>query len=482
MKKRWNILIISCWVMIIAIVVAWFIFLGPNYLTYRVFHKVGAGNWSGVTKEYNALSTIDKNRVDANLEDFATVVTQEYIDGKRTFASAAASFDAIDALDKDATLYKKYMDNICENEYRRAISELVRSYISFDGELQNSSKRSIEAVEKRLDNTARERIMIEMLNEWYESFIKGTVTEEEIGILANIVTGLSVYEATDYVDVIRTNVHSVKTYRGYYDEAKAAYDAQNYFQAINICDQVEVDPMDADYAEKYRALSELARADGKIYYEKLLNEYVDMQDAVNANTLIARLTEIYGSDFDSEGAKLALAQPWQRAFLSVLKDPENIVKKEAGVSSVSADSMYLYDIRDDGTPELFLFDSKKTGGDATLVYVFAAENESYVYAGTVYLVSFCSDSHLLALPDGFTSGADEAAALLSFDGSKLVQEKYCYQSGEKYYVDGAESSDVDYLTAQSACVENSLSQGIADMKTKKMSEGEDYILTFGADN
>ena len=226
MKKRWNILIISCWVMIIAIVVAWFIFLGPNYLTYRVFHKVGAGNWSGVTKEYNALSTIDKNRVDANLEDFATVVTQEYIDGKRTFASAAASFDAIDALDKDATLYKKYMDNICENEYRRAISELVRSYISFDGELQNSSKRSIEAVEKRLDNTARERIMIEMLNEWYESFIKGTVTEEEIGILANIVTGLSVYEATDYVDVIRTNVHSVKTYRGYYDEAKAAYDAQ----------------------------------------------------------------------------------------------------------------------------------------------------------------------------------------------------------------------------------------------------------------
>ena len=480
MKKRWNAVIIICWVMIIAIVAAWFVFLGPNYLTYRVFRKVGAGNWAGVNKEYNALSEVDKNRVDANLEDFATVVTQEYIDDKRSFVSAAASFDAIDALDANATLYEKYMTKICENEYRRAITELVRANIVFDGEMKNNAKKKMEAVEKRIDNTERERILIAMLNEHYESFLKGKVTEEQIGILVNIVSDLAVYEARDYVEVIRNNISSVRTYHSLYEEAKAAYDEKNYFQALSICEQVKVDSLDADYIQKYQTLVESAYNDGKTYYEELLDGYVELGDAVNANTLIARMSETYGSDFDAEGAKLALATPWQRTYLSIIKDAEKTVKDNTG-SAASVDSMYLYDINDDDTPELILFDSKKTGGDAVMCYIFTAKDEKYVYAGTVNLVSFCSGSYLLSLPDGFTTGAEDAAALLSFGGTNISQEISCYKSGDKYYVDGAESSDVDYLTAQSKCVENSLSKGITDVETVKLTEGEDYILTYGAE-
>ncbi len=481
MKKTWNITIILCWIMILGLVVGWCIFLLPNYITYRVFAKVDAGNWGGVTKEYNALSDVDKNRVKANLEDFATVIAQQYIDGDRDFVSTAASFDTIAAIDSTGELYDKYMKDICENEYRRGIRELQKANIIYDGALQNQSKLDLEAVQKRLDNTERERIMISMLNEQYYGYLQGTISEEEIGILLNIVTGLAVYDARDYVEVIRENLSSVRTYRKYYDEAKAAYDAQNYFQALNICNQLEIDPMDTAYVKKVEELKQASYDGGLIYYNALLDDYVDLEDAANANKLINQMAETFPDDFDAEASKLRLALPWQKTYLDIIANAGDIVQMNAGDDAEAPDKLYLRDLDGDGVPELFLFNSKDVGDDYTVCYCFTFSGKKEVYAGEVLVASFCDDEHILSIPSG-AGDASEAYSLLTFNGKGFGEQKSCYKSGSEYYVDGAKSTDVDYLAAQSECLEHSIGKGLKLVKSKPLKEGETYILTYEAED
>ena len=489
MKKRWNALIITCLILFVLTLAATVIFFLPAYRVNRVYTMIDRGRYDVVEKEFPKLSNSGKDQVVKNLDAHAADLAEKYITGERDFLHTAASFDAIGVIDTTGTIQAKYMDKINRNEYKKAFYGLIDTN-SFDTVQYAEAREAMETVQPRLDNNTRESIMVEILNDAYAKYLDGTVSEDYISNVASTVMGRAFYEAHDYALLVMNNVTAVKTYRALYEEADAAYASSNYFQTINICDTVQVDPLDTTYQEQFAALRARAYEEGKTYYGDLLKEYIRLDDKVNANRLLGEIERFYQGDFDVASAKADLASPWQKAYIKLagetdkalkeaLKDEDgNPTMEDSVYKKLAPDSFMLYDIDKDKTPEFIAFNSKQVSKDMTPCFIFRADKENYVYVGFVNIVNFCTDEYVISIPEDSDGSASEEASLVAYSKDGLSVEKTVVKTSDGYTVDGASTNDVDFLSAQKSITEHSTGKGVKQQKQALLTGAENFVLSY----
>lgn len=490
MKKTWIKIIIISFVLMVVEIVGSFIFLRPYITKYQVFDNIKNGQWQSAQEYYEKLNDSGKDYVKDHLDSYTAWLCDQYVAGEIDYNQMVASLDAVNSIDDSGEIYAKYIAPVTENELRASIKRYYNALVEKDNDALYEVRDTISALMIRLDSTTREGIMVNLLTEEYYMFLDDKISADELKGHAEVIVGISYYEAYDMGYLIIDNVNFVTTYRNAYDQAVALSDAKDYFGAIKIIDTVLIDPKDKLYAEKFTKLRDNCYALGKIYYEGVLNEYIAADDAEKAVELMAMLEEVYGNDFDLGSAQEALATEWQHAYVTFLDDWENLLKRSVMETSVEdyvlgskhdelwPDSVFLYDVNGNGTPELFLFNSARLEDDYVPCFMYTTEGPLYSYVGYVNLIALCEDSNLITFPLAFDRTEGEEYALTAYDGSYLSTVTYCQRFGDTYSIQGSECDDVKYLAEKTDILSHESVDTIKFVGYTSMDDAKRFVLTY----
>lgn len=490
MKRVWNKVIIISFIVLLLECIASVILFTPYYKMHKLFNDIDEGHWSEVKENFDAMSEDQKSEALSYMDDYAVGLCNEYIDGDKSYIHTAASFDAINSVEPTGYIMEKYMPSINHNEYKKAINDLADANSTFNTNKAYEAKNTITAVQQRMNNETREKIMIEMLNEKYQSYLDEELVIKDMNSFTAIISGMSYYDAYSYVGVILNNVNCVERYRELYLTAQSELSLNNYFNVMEIYNSVEIDPYDLRYRELYDTLYNDAYTTGKAYYGNMLNSYIDKDDSENAVVLMENIEKYYGDDFNLNDAKTELAEDWQKKYIDIASNIDTILHTELSAtetgqyifdkeySKLKPDSLLLYDVNDDGIPELFMFNSKNASGNYVGCFMFGYEEDDYKYMGFVNVISFCSDSNIIAFPLSFDRTEGEEYSLVEYDGSSIVEVSYCQKIDSKYYVNGEETNDVDYLSSQSGILAHANDKTIQNSGYKSINDSESYIIAY----
>lgn len=490
MKKTWNRVIIISFVILALLAVGTIIFLFPYYNKYKVFDGIEAGRWNEVKESYDSLDAKQRREVQEILPDYAKHICLEYTTGEKDYTYTAAAYDAINSIDESQSLSAYYMDMICYVEYKKAIDAVQNSTQDYDYKASVDAQNVIAGINKRLDNDTRENILIEIMNEKYNCYIRQEITAEEVKAYINTVAGYASNAAKDYTTVVLGNIDRVEEYRNLYAEAQTVYEAEDYFTAINMCQAVVLDPADEIYIEKYYSLYSLAYATGMNYYDSLLDTYIDLGDNRNAVNLMGKMETYFSEDLDLTAAKLRMASDWQKAYIKLAgkvdKEIQTALEEteegsnvlESIYPDVVPDSIALKDIDEDGTPEAFFYSSKEENDTYVTCFIFGYNGEEAVFLGYAKVRSFCSDSSFVAFPWGSTRESGDEYCLKRYEEGVITDGPYCQNVDGVYYVNGETVDEVTYLSASSEALASSLDQGVKDVDTATLVDSESYILAY----
>ena len=492
MRKTWKIVTLVSFIMTLIILGVGVVFLYSDYKVYRFFKSIDKGQWADTKEYYDDLSPSQQQTVRANIDGYAHELCREYSLGERTYAEITASFDAINSLGDVSELYDRHITEINYNELKRSVEELYKANTSYDADGAIKAKSKIENVQKRMDTATKETLLIQMLNDKYQEYLDCKIDESKMMSFIAVVAGMTYYDAHSYTGLIGSNVACVEKYREIYTQFQTMLEEDKYFEILDAYDAVYagIDPADTVYRGKYQELYQTVFYDGMDYYEAKLDNLIAASDGEAAVALMKEIEQRYGSAFDLASAKNELASDWQKTYLQIAMNYEAILQTEFSKTAdgvyifeneyqrLRPDSMLLYDVDKNGVAELFLFNSNVATEENTECFAFTYADGNYVYLGYVNILSFCTDSNIIALPSEFNREFAEEHVLLRFSGTALEQKKYTKKDGETYAVDGQEVSDADFLTAQTSIVDHANNQRPSTMDYIDLSDYESYILAY----
>lgn len=490
MKKTWRNVIIISLILVVIEITATFILVHPYFETQLVYNSISEGNWIETKENYDKLSSTQMERVQEYLPAYAAWEARQYATGEVTYEEAAATFDAINAIDESGTLYSTFMYDISKNEYVKVFRELHRVETSFDNTEIYTLRQTLNAISLRLDNSSREELLVMLLNEKYQEFLDEEISVDSAKSFVSLVVSNSIYDAYEYALVIGNNIDCVVNYRAIYENAKLCFDEEDYFTAMDLCSDIKLDPKDTTYQTLFSDLYTQAYDTGKTYYGEKLDYYVMTGANEEAVNLMAEIDLRYGDDFDTGDYKEDLAEDWQKACVELASNWEsdlkaNLAETETGeyildneYDNLKPDSLLLYDVDGNEIPELFLFNSSRADNSYVECFVYAYVEDEYKYMDYINVMNFCNTSSLVAFPTAFDRTVGEECVLVEFDGTSFTFGTECQKIEDVYYVDGYEVSDADYLSAQSKVLANINEKVIGNSKYSSLTDSERYILSY----
>jgi hypothetical protein len=135
-------------------------------------------------------------------------------------------------------------------------------------------------------------------------------------------------------------------------------------------------------------------------------------------------------------------------------------------------------INEDGYPELCMFNSGRLDDDYVGTFIFGYDGSEYKYMGYVNIISFGISSNIVAFPVSFDRDTGEEVCLYNYNGKSLTAGKSVQKFGDSYYVDGAESTDIDYLSAQTAIMLNQDVTRIQNSGYVSLEDYKEYIISY----
>ncbi len=491
MKKTWRNIIIVSLVLILLETAAILIFLKPYYDSYRVYKSIEGGNWIETQETYDKLTFKQQERVQSYLPDYANWLAAQYMDGAMIYEDVAASFDAVNAIDDTRTLYGTYMYDISKNEYIKVINGMHKAVDTLDTKGEYDYRQTLNAINHRLGYDVREDILVNMLNIKYQQFLNEEITVDSMKNFYNLVIANSIYTAYDYAGVISHNVDCVIAYRSVYENAVADCNEDRYFEAMELCNIIVPAGEDTLYQNKIRELFETAYEAGKEYYPEKIQDYVNQGKKGNAVELMGQVEDFYGDDIDLTYIKEDMASDWQLAAIDVVNNWEKDLEDALSEFStgeyileheydnkLKPDSLVFYDINGDLVPELFMFNSDRADNEYVECFIYVYNGETYEFEEFLNVKHFCTDSNIVVFPSGFDRAKGDECQLVFFDGSSFYKGDMCQLINDVYYVNGAETDDLEYLETQTEILSHINERVIANCGYSSLKDGEGYILAY----
>lgn len=490
MKKTWRTVLIVFLIIIAFEAAGAAVFLYPYYQVQRVFNQIEDGQWQKTQEYYEKLNDKYKERVQSCLEDFSADICRRYLDGELSYNRTVAAFDAINSIDESGSLMDTYLSQVSRHEYKADVNAIYEAGLNYDNSTVYEMNNNIRLVQQRMSNEDRERALIELLNEKYQLFLDEQITDSQLQFFASLVQGLSTYDAYAYTPVISNNISCVMIYRDVYARAQRKFAEDDYFSAMMLCRAVVLDANDTVYRQRFDDLHQQAYDMGRLYYENLLETYIDADEKDKAVALMDSITLCYGEAFDLTEYKQRMAEDWQLAYISCLNNIDASLENELRLSEtgqyileheyddLKPDRVVLYDIDGNGVPEMFLYNSAHEDDDYIGSFVYTYLGGRCEFLDFVNVKSFCRDSYLIGFPIAFTRSEGDECSLIQFDGNTLTQLSYCQEIGGTYYVNGAEVSDVDYLSERTYILSFADVYNVGNSKGADMEGAENFILTY----
>ena len=470
MKNGWKKLFIFSLIFILLEVIGTVLVMMPFYTRNMVFKNIDKGNSVKTKGYYDMLNDSGQDKVCSYLDDFGATICQKYIDGKKSYEETMASLDSIKEIEGSNQIAEKYIKDVASNEYKKIIMEIYEADMQRDSNKGYTLKSELDVVKQRLDNSTREKLMIEILNDKYKEFLAEEINGDGILDMCAIIQDNSYYEAYDYSNVIASNAKSVVVYRSLYSQMQEAYARQDYLDVLEKCNDIAVDNWDEKYKKLFEEMYTSAYEEGREYYPEKIDEFIMTDNKEAAVELMKEVEAVYGNDIDLKNAQNNLLSDWQQVYVDFIES------YDASSSSHTINTLLLYDINDDDIPEMFLFDIAEIENTYVNCEVYNVNKGKCKSLGYQKIINICDDGYLITLPA--SGGGDEAYALTSYDGEKLTEGEDCKKVGDSYYVNGQDVSDADYLSVRTGILAHASAYTIKNSKNSDLENAREYIMLF----
>ena len=470
MKNGWKKLFIFSLIFILLEVIGTVLVMMPFYTRNMVFKNIEKGNSVKTKGYYDMLNDSGQDKVRSYLDDFGATLCQKYIDGKKTYEETMASLDSIKEIEGSNQIAEKYIKDVASNEYKKIIKEIYEADMQRDSNKGYTLKSKLDVVKQRLDNSTREKLMIEILNDKYKRFLAEEINGDGILDMCAIIQDNSYYEAYEYSNVIASNAKSVVVYRSLYSQMQDAYAMQDYLGILEKCNGITVDNWDENYKKLFDEMYTSAYEAGKEYYPGKVDEYIMTDNKAAAVELMKELEAVYGNDIDLKNAQNNLLSDWQQVYVDFIES------FDASGSSHTINTVLLYDINDDDVPEMFLFDVAEIDNAYVGCEVYNINNGKCKSLGYQKVINICDDGYLITLPS--SGGGDEAYALTYYDGETLTEGEDCKKVGDSYYVNGQDVNDADYLSVRTGILAHASAYTLKNSKNSDLEGAREYIMLF----
>ncbi|MGN0436563.1 MAG: hypothetical protein ACI4D8_08045, partial [Wujia sp.] len=316
MKKTWIRIIVISFFLVAIEAVGTLIFIRPYLNRNQVFQTIYDGQLSKSQKYYDLLNDRGKQAVSDYFDGYAAWMCEEYIAGKLSYERMSAGLDAINSIDETGTVFAKYKDLVNENELVATIIKLRTADVGYDSDAKYAAQETMTGLMQRMDSDTREAIMVKFLNQRYMGFLEGSVSPEDMKGYAGIVMGVSYYDAYIDAGTIVANVDYVMGYRVKYDEILTLISDQQYFEAMDLCGSVILEPSDTTYIELFSNAYNEAYSLGRDYYPQVIDDYINEDKLSEAVELLTKLETIYGDDIDSSAIQEKMATDWMKGYIA----------------------------------------------------------------------------------------------------------------------------------------------------------------------
>lgn len=466
------------------------LFLRPYIIKNKVYKDIDKGAWKTVNDDFSKLNDTEKDSIVDNLDTYAACICEDYKSGSLDYNKAIAALDTINTLDESGLIYKKYASYLNETELVNVMNELQKAELNMDSSKIYECQDILNKLVLRMDNVTREQILSSMLFEKYKTYLDNKINANDIIAYAGLVSGVSYYSAYELSQKIQSNVAAVEWYRMAYDKADELATTNNYIEALKLIDKIQLDEADELYKNKFDTLYKNTFGLGKIYYESLFEKYSVNHDNASAIALLAEIADIYGDSFDMDSLQAQVASDWQNKYIGFVSDWDANLKKDLADSetgqyiienkldSIWPDSLCMYDVDDNGVPEMFLFNSERINDDYVECFMYHYNGSTCEYLGYVNVISFCVNSNILTFPKAFDRATGEEYALTAYDGDIIGTMTYCQEIDGEYFVDGEDATDYDYLVTKSDILQYQGRYNIANVGHSGLDEARSFILTY----
>ena len=303
MKNGWKKLFIFSLIFILLEVIGTVLVMMPFYTRNMVFKNIDKGNSVKTKGYYDMLNDSGQDKVCSYLDDFGATICQKYIDGKKSSEETMASLDSIKEIEGSNQIAEKYIKDVASNEYKKIIMEIYEADMQRDSNKGYTLKSELDVVKQRLDNSTREKLMIEILNDKYKEFLAEEINGDGILDMCAIIQDNSYYEAYDYSNVIASNAKSVVVYRSLYSQMQEAYARQDYLDVLEKCNDIAVDNWDEKYKKLFEEMYTSAYEEGREYYPGKIDEFIMTDNKEAAVELMKEVEAVYGNDIDLKNAQ-----------------------------------------------------------------------------------------------------------------------------------------------------------------------------------
>jgi hypothetical protein len=468
--KKWNIITIISLLLIVVEAALVFIFVIPAEKYDKIFEYLEAGKDKKAAAIYEELSDRQQSSFREKLGDFGTYQVNQYIDGDKSYdeiinplysaynldskktpdimdeyIGKAASLELVKIYDSMALDYADNQDYYSD-VYNEGSNDFYNIYsgLNYDSSEESESSRSMA-----------DQALLDYLNTVYAEYKAGDMDMDTMTAYAK--TGISVFFSnTDEYDLaydINDNLYYIKKYQEEYECATGYYDAEDYFECVDYCDEelrwyFESGEDTTGFKEKFTSLRQDAYEKGKTFYLSQAEDKINSGDVDGGESLLRKIEDRYGDEVDTSEAWEMTHEPWMTPYVEYMSSWEEHVRADvvSGVVIGSYDNpatldmnvylpeyIYLYDIDGNGTPELML------GAEDYTYYIYTYNGSNVVFTGAVRIASMTGSEKILAQPISMPEGY-EGYELLTFSGTTWSVDEYYITDGETFIVNGEAST------------------------------------------
>ena len=279
-----------------------------------------------------------------------------------------------------------------------------------------------------------EKTMDDCLKQKYDAYQKGTLDFEAMNSASEVAVDMWY---SDYCDQVRSELRSESRLKEALSQAKAYYDGQEYWEAIDYIDNLRNDygnnEVFSKWKERFDTMEQDAKDRAKTYYKEQAIQAAKDGNTDKAEDIIDELKERFGADFDVKDIEDNMHSDWQKAYVEYMKNWKihltgDLKNDDSFTKELSGDSVdlnkeepkkiFLYDFDSDETPEMIL-------ASTTVLYILTYKDGKVVFTGAMQWLGLGDKPYIIGTFKINQEGNEATIeALLKLNGKEWDAETY----------------------------------------------------------
>lgn len=494
-KKKWTVLLIISLILLVAEGVVAGLYIWPQYNIVALVNAIKDVDKEKANKAAERIYDSYNDEAIEVIDDYTASLCMKYEDSKIDFDKLEKTFQILRDIELTKEIGDNYFSKSSKIELTKLITSSAMAYCDGDYDLANENDDKIYSIYSVMETNEFNSIISEIASKSFEDYLD----EKADSILTVQVFEVCMERASENVSSqiseLISRVYIISDYREEYVSCEEMFEEESYIEVCKAIDQIKVDDDDTNYVDAFSTLHDKAYETGLTYYIEKATNLASGTDKTKAKEMVEKVKEFYGDKIDMSSVEDLLVEPWMKAYNTYIDKWEDNLKSdlsntdsgkyllecEPELNGFTPDKIFLYDIDDNKTPELFLWIDN--GSDVNSCYIIGFDGKNAIFLGYYDILYFAFDSQMIcgtSRIDALGRGTGEEYYLYKLSSNQFKQTSDCAYSPttDGYSVNGADATVEEFNNKIEEFKALSKNEDATTVKSVSINDYSDFILEY----